>query len=80
MYKVELWCDMFKIKEFETEDFDVAKKCYIEFSKMMGATIFYIDGKGMSIEWMYENLLNLDYRKIEAEHIAKIEEIKRKLE
>jgi hypothetical protein len=42
------------------------------FDKEEGACSFYIDGQMKSIKWMCENLLGLDYDKIEEERIAEI--------
>lgn len=71
-YKVELWCDVVKKDEFESDNFKIAKDNYLTCRKeyddnYMGCTEFKVDDVSMSLEWKYEHLLGLDFNKILAE-------------
>lgn len=79
-YKLELWNNMERKNIFETNDFDAAKEQFLNWRKeydenMEGVTDFQIDGQSMSLEWKYEHLLGLDFKKIIEEQQKKVQEI-----
>ncbi|WHH59141.1 hypothetical protein [Petroclostridium sp. X23] len=79
-YKIELWKEMVKQEEFETDHFEEAKQQYIEWrteydESVLGSTDFQIDGVSMNLEWKYEHLLGLNFNEIVEEQKKKINEM-----
>ena len=64
-YKIELWQFHKIIDVFKCNDFEVAKEKFKAWFKEFdsnfnkGHTKIYISGKEMSIDWTYENILNV---------------------
>lgn len=65
-YKVELWVFGKIVDVFKTDDFEIVKEKFktwfsdFDSNCNKGHSIIYIDDKQMSIEWTYENILNVN--------------------